>query len=153
MNTTKYSTIDIWAILERISDPEIPVLSVVDLGVVREVNELEEGFEILITPTYSGCPAMSMIETEIKATLSEIGIPSKVKLILSPAWTTDWMSEKGKQKLKAYGIAPPEKEDLDINALFGKSHAVECPQCNSKNTVLISQFGSTACKAVVLHLL
>ena len=148
MNTTKYSTIDIWAILERISDPEIPVLSVVDLGVVREVNELEEGFEILITPTYSGCPAMSMIETEIKAPLSEIGIPSKVKLILSPAWTTDWMSEKGKQKLKAYGIAPPEKEDLDINALFGKSHAVECPQCNSKNTVLISQFGSTACKAL-----
>ena len=105
MNTTKYSTIDIWAILERISDPEIPVLSVVDLGVVREVNELEEGFEILITPTYSGCPAMSMIETEIKATLSEIGIPSKVKLILSPAWTTDWMSEKGKQKLKAHCAA------------------------------------------------
>jgi ring-1,2-phenylacetyl-CoA epoxidase subunit PaaD len=91
---------------------------------------------------------MSMIETEIKATLSEIGIPSKVKLILSPAWTTDWMSEKGKQKLKAYGIAPPEKEDIDINALFGKTHAVECPQCNSKNTVLISQFGSTACKAL-----
>jgi len=148
MNTTKYSTLDIWAILESISDPEIPVLSVVDLGVVRGVNELEEGFEILITPTYSGCPAMSMIETEIKATLSEMGIPSKVKLILSPAWTTDWMSEKGKQKLKAYGIAPPEKEDIDINALFGKTHAVECPQCNSKNTVLISQFGSTACKAL-----
>ena len=148
MNTTNYSTLDIWAILERISDPEIPVLSVVDLGVVREVNETENGFEILITPTYSGCPAMSMIETEIKATLSELGIASMVKLILSPAWTTDWMSEKGKQKLKAYGIAPPEEESIDINALFGKSQTVECPQCNSKNTALISQFGSTACKAL-----
>jgi ring-1,2-phenylacetyl-CoA epoxidase subunit PaaD len=148
MNTTNYSTLDIWAILERISDPEIPVLSVVDLGVVREVNELENGFEILITPTYSGCPAMSMIETEIKATLSELGIASTVKLILSPAWTTDWMSAKGKQKLKAYGIAPPEEENIDINALFGKSQNVECPQCNSKNTALISQFGSTACKAL-----
>ena len=148
MNSTKISILDIWAILERISDPEIPVLSVVDLGVVREVNEMESGFEILITPTYSGCPAMSMIETEIKATLSEMGIPSQVKLVLSPAWTTDWMSAKGKEKLKAYGIAPPEEESLDIHSLFGQSQQVECPQCNSKNTVLISQFGSTACKAL-----
>lgn len=148
MNKTNFSILDIWAILERISDPEIPVLSVVDLGVVRDVRETETGFDIDITPTYTGCPAMNMIETEIVATLAEMGIEAKVKLVLSPAWTTDWMSEKGKQKLKAYGIAPPEEESLDIHALFGKSHTVECPQCNSKNTVLISQFGSTACKAL-----
>jgi ring-1,2-phenylacetyl-CoA epoxidase subunit PaaD len=138
----------VWEVLERISDPEIPVLSVVDLGVIRDVIPKGNGFEILITPTYSGCPAMNMIEAEILATMKTMGIEATVKLILSPAWTTDWMSEKGKQKLKAYGIAPPEDEDISMNTLFGKSHQVECPHCKSRNTELISQFGSTACKAL-----
>ncbi len=91
---------------------------------------------------------MNMIEAEILATMKTMGIEASVKLILSPAWTTDWMSEKGKQKLKAYGIAPPEDEDISMNTLFGKSYQVECPHCKSRNTELISQFGSTACKAL-----
>lgn len=148
MNPEKISSTYIWEVLERISDPEIPVLSVVDLGVVREVIPHDGGFEIRITPTYSGCPAMNMIETEILATMKELGINASVKLVLAPAWTTDWMSEKGKQKLKAYGIAPPEEEGISINTLFGSAHPAECPHCNSRNTELISQFGSTACKAL-----
>jgi len=145
---TKLSKKDIWNLLELVHDPEIPVLSVVDLGVVRDVIMGDEGVEILITPTYSGCPAMNMIETEIKILMSEHHVPAKVKLILSPAWTTDWMSEKGKQKLKAYGIAPPQDETISLNTLFGKPHQVICPLCNSHHTELISQFGSTACKSL-----
>ncbi len=143
INTTK-----VWEILESVSDPEIPVLSIVDLGVVREVIALEDKVLVHITPTYSGCPAMNMIEMEIRAALLEKGINNDVKLVLSPAWTTDWMSEKGKQKLKAYGIAPPQDEDISIDTLFGKPDQIECPHCNSKKTELISQFGSTACKAL-----
>ncbi len=145
---TKVSLSDIWNILELVHDPEIPVLSVVDLGVVRDVIMNGEDVEILITPTYSGCPAMNMIESEIRMVMSEHRIPARVKLVLSPAWTTDWMSEKGKQKLKAYGIAPPQDEAISLNTLFGKTEQVVCPLCNSKHTELISQFGSTACKAL-----
>lgn len=143
INTTK-----VWEILESVSDPEIPVLSIVDLGVVREVIALEDKVMVHITPTYSGCPAMNMIEMEIRTALLEKGINNDVKLVLSPAWTTDWMSVKGKQKLKAYGIAPPQDEDISIDTLFGKPDQIECPHCNSKKTELISQFGSTACKAL-----
>ncbi len=142
------TTEEVWKILESVSDPEIPVLSVVDLGVVREVVETPDKFVVSITPTYSGCPAMNMIEMEIRTALLEKGINNDVKLVLSPAWTTDWMSEKGKQKLKAYGIAPPQDEDLSVHHLFGKPNQIECPHCNSTNTELISQFGSTACKAL-----
>ncbi len=139
---------DIWQLLEQVHDPEIPVLSVIDLGIVRDIIPSGDGFEIVITPTYSGCPAMNTIETDIRLLMQEHGIPATVRLVLSPAWTTDWMSEKGKQKLKAYGIAPPENEDLSIHALFGKAGKVACPLCGSKNTEMISQFGSTACKAL-----
>jgi ring-1,2-phenylacetyl-CoA epoxidase subunit PaaD len=138
----------IWNLLEMVHDTEIPVLSVVDLGVVRDVVIDEDGVEILITPTYSGCPAMNMIETEIRMLMSEHHIPAKVRLVLSPAWTTDWMSEKGKQKLKDYGIAPPQDEGISLDALFSRSEKIACPLCNSRNTELISQFGSTACKSL-----
>ncbi|MCC6818758.1 MAG: phenylacetate-CoA oxygenase subunit PaaJ [Bacteroidia bacterium] len=138
----------IWEILEQVSDPEIPVLSIIDLGVVRDVREINGQIEVDITPTYSGCPAMNMIETEIKATLDQHGIKAQVKLVLSPAWTTDWMSESGKNKLREYGIAPPQDEPITVNTLFGKPEHIECPRCKSKNTELISQFGSTACKAL-----
>jgi ring-1,2-phenylacetyl-CoA epoxidase subunit PaaD len=141
-------TAKVWEILESVSDPEIPVLSIIDLGVVREVIALEDKVMVHITPTYSGCPAMNMIEMEIRGALLEKGINNDVKLVLSPAWTTDWMSEKGKQKLKAYGIAPPQDDDISIDTLFGKPDQIECPLCNSKKTELISQFGSTACKAL-----
>jgi ring-1,2-phenylacetyl-CoA epoxidase subunit PaaD len=133
----------IWQILETVCDPEVPVLSIIDLGIVRAVKIDNEEVEIIITPTYTGCPAMDMIAMNIRLALIENGF-SKIKItsILSPAWTTDWMSENGKRKLKEYGIAAPDK-NFDI-----PSDGVECPQCKSTNTKLISQFGSTACKAL-----
>ncbi|MFK8103217.1 MAG: 1,2-phenylacetyl-CoA epoxidase subunit PaaD [Saprospiraceae bacterium] len=140
---------EIWEILEKVLDPEVPVLSVVDLGVVRAVKIIEDAVEVTITPTYSGCPAMNVIEINIKATLQAEGFNKvTVKTILSPAWTTDWLSEAGKEKLRAYGIAPPMGRSIDEHALFGAERKVACPQCNSSNTKMLSQFGSTACKAL-----
>lgn len=144
-------TIDkIWQYLEDVSDPEIPVLSVVDLGVVRDVQlQGEEEVHITITPTYSGCPAMNTMATDIKLKLMAEGFKSvHVDLQLSPAWSTDWLSEEGKKKLEEYGIAPPVESDGDIHALFGRDITVRCPLCKSENTKLVSQFGSTACKAL-----
>lgn len=148
--TTDTRTQAIWDILEEVTDPEIPVLTVVDLGVVRDVKWEEDGqLEIVITPTYSGCPAMNTIEINIRAVLQERGYdPVKVTTILHPAWTTDWMSESGKKKLKAYGIAPPEPGNVDKNALFQDEKKVTCPRCESRNTKMIAQFGSTACKSM-----
>lgn len=138
---------EIWSYLETVSDPEIPVLTIVDLGVVRSVEPLEMGWKVVITPTYSGCPAMKLIEEEIIQALNEKGIsPVKVELTLSPAWTTDWISEEGKAKLLDYGIAPPQDE-VDKSVLFAEPPKVPCPKCKSTNTRMISQFGSTACKA------
>ena len=130
-------------ILETVCDPEVPVLTITDLGIVRDIKINSEEIEIIITPTYTGCPAMDMIAMNIRLALIENGY-SKIKItsVLAPAWTTDWMSETGKQKLKAYGIAAPNKK-FDIPA-----DGEECPQCNSLNTKLISEFGSTACKAL-----
>ncbi|WP_462221318.1 1,2-phenylacetyl-CoA epoxidase subunit PaaD [Ferruginibacter sp.] len=134
----------IWQILETVCDPEIPVLTILDLGIVRAVKINNEEVEVIITPTYTGCPAMDMITMDIKMRLLENGYKKiKVTSVLSPAWTTDWMSEAGKQKLKTYGIAPPYTRSDDTGDLV-----IECPQCNSTNTKLISQFGSTACKAL-----
>lgn len=124
-------------------DPEVPVLSVLDLGIVRNVSMNNAGEpEITITPTYSGCPAMDMIAMNIKMELLQKGYKNIIiKSILSPAWTTDWMTEEGKQKLKEYGIAPPGKlSDAETNVI--------CPQCHSADTKLLSQFGSTSCKAL-----
>jgi len=136
----------IWHILETVYDPEIPVLSVIDLGIVRDVKVSEENIEIIITPTYSGCPAMDVIAMNIRIAMIKEGFLSlKISHQLSPAWTTDWMSEAGKQKLKSYGIAPPVGKSFDENYL--ENLIVECPLCHSQHTKLISQFGSTSCKA------
>lgn len=133
--------------MEEVFDPEVPVLTVVDLGVVREVNLENDTWNVVITPTYSGCPAMKRIEDDIIDKLKENGIENvSVELVLSPAWTTDWLSEAGRRKLKEYGIAPPVAE-VDKSVLFAEQPVVSCPKCNSKNTKMISQFGSTACKA------
>ncbi|MBP6460387.1 MAG: phenylacetate-CoA oxygenase subunit PaaJ [Crocinitomicaceae bacterium] len=139
------TTNEIWQLLEQVADPEIPVLTIVDLGIVRTVEILDSTCIVTITPTYSGCPAMHMIEEEIKKALTPV-IQTEVKSTLSPAWTTDWMSENGKIKLREYGIAPPENE-VDKSVLFAKPTIVPCPKCNSDNTRMVSQFGSTACKA------
>ena len=137
-------------LLEEVSDPEIPVLTITDLGIVRDVRLDDSGeLEVVITPTYSGCPAMNMIEVNIRAVLQEAGYdPVTITTVLSPAWTTDWMSENGKNKLKAYGIAPPEPGNVDKHALFQEDKKVECPRCSSRNTEMIAQFGSTACKSL-----
>ncbi len=143
------TTQQIWSLLEEVSDPEIPVLTVVDMGVVREVEVNGESLVVRITPTYSGCPAMNEIEQNIIKRLVEEGIVDvKVETVLSPPWTTDWMTESGKQKLQAFGIAPPEGSSADKSVLFGKPKQVTCPNCRSRETEMVSQFGSTACKSL-----
>lgn len=138
---------EIWEFLKEVSDPEIPVLTVVDLGVIRTVSYENNLCTIVITPTYSGCPAMKVIEEDIIEKLNEKGIPNvKVELTLSPAWSTDWITENGRNKLLEYGIAPPENE-VDKSVLFAEPTVVPCPKCRSRNTRMISLFGSTACKA------
>lgn len=146
----KISVNTIWELLKAIPDPEVPVLSVIDLGIVRDVLLHDDSVEVIITPTYSGCPAMDVISMNIRMVLIEAGFKnSKITTVLSPAWTTDWMSEEGKQKLKDYGIAPPNpKQQVCNNELFAVSEAVQCPHCNSYHTHRISEFGSTACKAL-----
>ncbi len=146
----KISVDKVWDLLKSIQDPEVPVLSVLDLGIVRNVLLHEDNVEVIITPTYSGCPAMDVISMNIKATLQENDFKNvKITTALSPAWTTDWMSEEGKQKLKEYGIAPPNpKQQVCNNDLFAPHEAVQCPHCNSYHTHRISEFGSTACKAL-----
>jgi ring-1,2-phenylacetyl-CoA epoxidase subunit PaaD len=134
--------------LEEVSDPEIPVLSVVDLGVVRDAQIIDGDWLITITPTYSGCPAMKTMEEDILSKLKDNGIDSaRVELVLAPAWSTDWLSENGRIKLSEYGIAPPEHE-VDKSVLFAEPTVVPCPKCHSRNTRMVSQFGSTACKAL-----
>ena len=136
-----------WAAAASVADPEIPVLSIADLGVLRAINVEDGKVEAVITPTYSGCPAMNMIALDIELALEKAGFASpKVTTVLSPAWTTDWMTDEGKAKLKAYGIAPPAKK-AGRRALFGEEQ-VTCPHCGSADTQVISEFGSTACKAL-----
>jgi len=136
-----------WDAAARVVDPEIPVLTIADLGVLRDVTVHDDAVEVSITPTYSGCPAMNMISLEIELALAKAGIRNaKIHTVLSPAWTTDWMSEEGRAKLKAYGIAPPQAGG-GRRALFGEQH-VACPQCGSTDTELLSEFGSTSCKAL-----
>lgn len=158
----------VWAWLAEVADPEIPVISVVDLGIVRAVAVDDGGCTVTITPTYSGCPAMQVIAEAVTAALREHGVES-VRLVtqLSPAWTTDWMSEEGKAKLKGYGIAPPAQQVVDISGLKAGARSgfstdlaagvrrgavakpmVACPNCGSSHTEITSQFGSTPCKAL-----
>lgn len=139
---------DLFPILKSVPDPEIPVLSIIDLGVVRYAELDDQKAIVNITPTYSGCPAMDVIGDDIKKALSEKGYEPKVNLVLAPAWTTDWMTEEGKQALKKYGIAPPMDATSDKKALLGKEQVIPCPQCESTQTKLVSQFASTACKAM-----
>ena len=136
-----------WNILETVTDPEIPVLSVIDLGIIRDIIINDGKIEVIISPTYSGCPAMDVISMNIRMALISEGFTSIIiSQQLSPAWTTDWMTESGKEKLKSYGIAPPVAKSSDKD--FLENLVIECPLCHSSNTSLISQFGSTACKAL-----
>jgi len=152
-NVMTVRTIDketIYSYLREINDPEVPVLSIIDLGIVRDVKMNDEELEVIITPTYTGCPAMDMITATIKIQLATLGFKKiKVTQALSPVWTTEWMSEEGKRKLREYGIAPPNpRQQVCDQKLFAAAEAVQCPQCNSYHTHRISEFGSTACKAL-----
>jgi len=143
MTTHEIDKKTLFAFLEEIKDPEVPVLSIIDLGIVRDIKYNDGELELVITSTYTGCPAMDMIAADIRSQLGTLGFKKiKVTQSLSPPWTTDWMSESGKRKLQEYGIAPPDKR-FSI-----PKDGVECPLCHSNNTRLISEFGSTACKAL-----
>lgn len=138
-------------LLDRVCDPEIPVLTIADLGILRDVRWLddEQTLEVVITPTYSGCPAMNTIEVNIRAALQEGGFERvRITTVLAPAWTTDWLSPEGREKLRAFGIAPPAEATADKQALLGQPRILQCPHCGSQNTEMIAQFASTACKAM-----
>lgn len=138
---------EVFDILNSIPDPEIPVLNIREMGMLRDVHITDKGYEIVLTPTYTGCPAMGMIEDDIKARLRERSVfPVVVKMVNEPAWTTEWMSDQAKEKLRQYGIAPPVK--LVCSNLKFEQNNIPCPRCESKNTVMLSRFGSTACKAL-----
>lgn len=139
----------IYQLLESLPDPEIPVISIMELGIVRDVLVEDSKVLIKITPTYSGCPAMKQIEDDIRSLMSENGMESKIEMVYSPAWTTDWISLEAKEKLRKYGIAPPEHSTIDKRVLLGlEPRVVACPLCKSTHTEMISQFGSTACKSL-----
>jgi ring-1,2-phenylacetyl-CoA epoxidase subunit PaaD len=155
----------VWTLLEAVTDPEIPVVSLREMGILRSVREGADGLEVVITPTYSGCPAMSQMEDDVKAALAQAGVVARVVTQLAPAWSTDWMTPDAREKLRAYGIAPPPADGAASVCGHGGSvisvvqfapqkiagyarPTVACPQCGSENTTEISHFGSTACKAL-----
>jgi len=139
----------VWEILNKIPDPEIPVISIVELGVVRDLTISNDSILVVITPTYTGCPATQFFENDITAAMKKEGFSDvNIKYQYNPAWTTDWLNEESREKLRVYGIAPPDGQSTDKNFLLGKDPQVGCPQCKSKNTKMISQFGSTACKSL-----
>ena len=154
MSTTETSRTErAWEVLSTVLDPEVPAVSVRDLGIVRDVIEHEDGLEIVLTPTYSGCPATEVIETDVLAAITAAGLGlARVTLRRAPAWTTDWISAEGKRKLLAYGIVPPgPASNAEVPIRFFpravKTAALVCPRCGSPNTERLAAFGSTACKA------
>ena len=141
------------AALDQLCDPEIPVVSLREMGILREVYMSDKGVEVVITPTYSGCPAMEQIHDDILQSLQQLGVQGQVKTQLAPAWTTDWMSNSAKEKLRAYGIAPPNCQSTNSSQVVRftrrlQDDVVACPRCGSSNTTITSAFGSTACKAL-----
>lgn len=149
LSSSPISEKEIMAILETVPDPEIPVISIVDLGIVRRVSISNGKIEIDLTPTYSGCPALDVIPILVHEALAKHEIQdATVKNVISPPWTTDWISEEGKKKLNAFGIAPPTGQIADPDSMIPlEEKTIHCPRCGSKNTTLVSRFGSTPCKA------
>jgi ring-1,2-phenylacetyl-CoA epoxidase subunit PaaD len=147
---TGFSRQELFEVLRHVMDPEVPVLSVVELGIVREIDVTENGATVTVTPTYSGCPAMQVIERDIEQALHSHGVEHvEIRTTYSPAWTTDWIAADAREKLRAYGIAPPGAADHDAPIAIGRRRpSVRCPYCASPNTHLQSEFGSTACKAI-----
>jgi ring-1,2-phenylacetyl-CoA epoxidase subunit PaaD len=152
----------VWDALDQLTDPEIPVITLREMGILRDVRAAADGLEVVITPTYSGCPAMGQIEDDVRTVVQGLGLPARVVTQLAPAWTTDWMTDAAKDKLRAYGIAPPQgrcagdtasQPDATnvlrfVRGAAEASPVVPCPHCGSSHTVESSHFGSTACKAL-----
>jgi ring-1,2-phenylacetyl-CoA epoxidase subunit PaaD len=148
---TRPSTAELWAVLRGVLDPEVPVISVVDLGIVRDVHVGDDGVTVTVTPTYSGCPAVQVIERDILAALAAHGVPdARIRTVFSPPWTSDWISDDARARLKAYGIAPPgpASADDELVPLRRRREVPACPFCGSTDTELRSEFGSTACKSI-----
>src|SRR5699024_3400731 len=137
----------LYPVLKKVSDPEIPAVSIIDMGMVREARLEDGAAKVKITPTYSGCPATDMIMFDVKMALEQAGFISEVEQVIDPPWTTDWITEEGRKNMEEFGIAPPKEATADRRALDGESHIVKCTNCGSKHTKMVSQFGSTACKA------
>lgn len=148
MTQTFNITPEVLHVLESVMDPEIPVLNVVDLGVIRDVQMQGKDITIKLTPTYSGCPAMDVIGDDLQRAFKAAGYQAHIDLIVSPPWTTDWITTRGRAALEAYGIAAPLEETADKDVLLNDKKLVKCTNCGSQNTKLVSQFGSTACKAM-----
>jgi ring-1,2-phenylacetyl-CoA epoxidase subunit PaaD len=150
VNRAAPSRDELFELLDAVKDPEVPVLSVVELGIVRDASADETGIVVTITPTYSGCPAMHEIEQEIRRTLAEHGLgPVKIATTYSPPWTTDWIGPAAREKLEAYGIAPPGARPADdLIPLRRRTQTIRCPYCKSLSTERRSEFGSTACKSI-----
>ena len=138
---------EIEELLRLVSDPEIPVLSIMDMGIVRKVEKDGDTYKIDITPTYSGCPAMDTIGDDIISAFKTKELDATINLVLAPAWTTDWITERGRKALEDYGIAAPRSAEVDKAALLGEANTIKCTNCGSLNTKMVSRFGSTACKA------
>ena len=136
-----------WKAAAAVLDPEVPAVTVADLGILRSVEVSDGVATAKVTPTYSGCPAVLAIELAVETALLDAGFEAKVERVIAPAWTTDWITEEGREKLRAYGIAPPVKASNSVRALFGET-VVACPRCASEDTERVSEFGSTACKAL-----
>jgi ring-1,2-phenylacetyl-CoA epoxidase subunit PaaD len=149
MTVDKISVEEIWNALNEVPDPEIPVISIVELGVVRDVVVNDNQIEITITPTYTGCPATNVFEADIIKALGNLGLDQvSLKYKYQPAWTTDWLNDDSREKLRVYGIAPPDGKTSDKRYLLGEDPKVMCVQCRSENTKMLSPFGSTACKSL-----
>lgn len=147
--TTAAALADPWQLLDTICDPEIPTLTIAELGILRQVHLDADGLTVVITPTYSGCPAMHTIEQDIKARLAAAGYAKvRVETQLAPAWTTNWLTASGRAKLLASGIVPPIEESTDKRMLLPGRGVIACPICSARDTELVSEFGSTACKAL-----
>ena len=136
-----------WKAAAAVLDPEVPAVTVADLGILRSVEVSDGVATAKVTPTYSGCPAVLAIELAVETALLDAGFEAKIERVIAPAWTTDWITEEGREKLRAYGIAPPVKASNSVRALFGET-VVACPRCASEDTERVSEFGSTACKAL-----
>lgn len=146
---TSITTVQAWAILGRVPDPEIPVISVTELGIVRDVQAVDDGVDVVVTPTYSGCPATEVIERSIREALTAAGAAHvRVTTQLAPAWTTDWIEPQAREKLRTYGIAPPGTRGTGNMQPLQFVPRIDCPRCGSADTERLSQFGATACKAL-----